>query len=197
MATISSTVMWLESMKTASPTRMSGEVLREESMASALGDDVGFALLLAAEGADLGAGVDVEFIRRLREDDGTDVAAFHDDGSVQREFLLLGDEEGADFGHLRDERDAFVDVGLARVRERVDAGEAEGEFAVSDGGFDGDRGDGVGDGGGVLKRDVALLEVPSDAAVHGAGVDVDVAEGARRGCGKRCSCRRRRCRRRR
>jgi hypothetical protein len=139
-------------------------------------DDVGFALRAAALGADFGVGVDVEFVGRLREDDRADVAAFHDERGLLGEGLLLRDEEFPDGADLRDLRDAFVDAGLADMREGIDSGDAEGEFAVMEEGFHLNGGDFAGDGVGIGERDVFLLHVPGDAAVHEAGVDVGVAD---------------------
>ena len=141
-----------------------------------LPDDVGFALSAAALGPDLGIGIEIEFVGRLRKDHGADVAAFHDQRSLPGQVLLLGNEKLADGGNLRDEGDAFVDPGFADVGEGVEAGDAENEFAFVEAGFDPGGLDFPRDGFGVGERDVLLLEIPGDAPVHRASVDVDVTE---------------------
>jgi len=146
--------------------------------AVALLDDVVFALPAAALGADLGIGVEVEFVGRFRKNDGTDVAAFHDQRGLRGQTLLLGDEEFADGGNLRDQGDAFVDPAFADVRKGVKTGDAKDEFAFVQAGFDSSRLDDPRDGLSIPERDVPLLEVPGDAPVHGAGVDVDVTEAS-------------------
>ena len=72
----------------------------------------------------------------MRKDHGADVAPLHDQRSLPGEALLLGDEEFADGGDLRDQGDAFVDPALADVRKGVDAGDAENEFAFVEARFD-------------------------------------------------------------
>jgi len=118
----------------------------------ALPDDVGFALLPAALGADLGVGVEVKFVGRLREDNGADVAPLHDQRGLRGQALLLGDEEFADGDNLRDQGDAFVDPAFADVREGVEAGDAENEFAFVEAGFDSGGPDFPRDGFGVPER---------------------------------------------
>jgi len=144
--------------------------------AVALLDDVVFALPAAAQGADLGIGVEVKFVGRLREDDGADVAAFHDQRGLPGQALLLGDEEFANGGNLCDQGDAFVNPAFADVREGVDPGDAENEFAILEAGFDSGGLDDPRNSLGIQERDVPLLKVPGDPPVHGAGVDVDVTE---------------------
>ena len=64
------------------------------------GDGVGKALAGAARGADFLAGVDVELQRRVWENDGPNVAAFHDEMAVRHQGTLLIDQAGAHGGHL-------------------------------------------------------------------------------------------------
>ena len=144
--------------------------------AVALLDDVAFALIAAALGADLGIGVEVKFIGCLREDDGADVTSLHDQRSLPGKMLLLSDEKLADFGNLSDEGNAFVNLAFTDVRERVEAGNAENEFAVVEAGFDSGGLDCPRDGFSIPERDSSLLEIPGDAAIHGASIDVDVTE---------------------
>ena len=157
----------------------------------ALPDDVVFALPAPALGADLGVGVEVKFVGRLRKNDRADVPAFHDQRRLGGEALLFGDEYPADGGDLRDEGNAFVHPAFADVRKGVEPGDPENEFALVQTGFDSRSLDHPRDGLGVPERNVPLLEIPGDAAVHRAGVDVDVTEtpgelgakGAFAGCG--------------
>jgi hypothetical protein len=72
------------SMTCASSAMVSGEVRRVESCRVARGDGILQTLAGPAPGADIGGGVDVEFVGRLGKDRGADVAAFHDDIVVAR-----------------------------------------------------------------------------------------------------------------
>ena len=75
----------------------------------AFGDGVDFAGIAAAGGADVFCGVDVEFEGCVGEDDGADVAAFHNDGGAVEVVALEGDEFFADGGDGGDGGDVGVD----------------------------------------------------------------------------------------
>ena len=142
----------------------------------ALVDDVALALGGAALGADGGVGIDVELVGRGGENDRADVAAFHDQRRKCGESLLLRDEQAADGADLRDVGDAFIHAAVARMGERIDAPDGEGECPVAQRGGDGRGADEGLDALDVAGVDAVVLHVPGDAAVHFAGADVDEAE---------------------
>ena len=112
-------MVWSELSRTVAPSAtMSGAVVRLLSAASRLAMESTSPIVAAAGGADVFGGIDVDFVGRVREDHGADVAAFHDDAGVVEVAALEGDEFVADFRDGGDGGDVGVD-GFARgVRRR-------------------------------------------------------------------------------
>ena len=69
----------------------------------ALSDLVGMALGTAAAGTDFLTGIDVNFVRALRKDDRTYVAAFHDKWPKKNEGTLVGNKALTHFVDAGDE----------------------------------------------------------------------------------------------
>jgi hypothetical protein len=63
----------------------------------AFGDGIDFTVFTAAGGTDVLGGIDVDFVGRIREDDGADVPAFHDDAGMGEVAALEIDEFFSDF----------------------------------------------------------------------------------------------------
>ena len=142
-------------------------------------------LAAAALGADLGRGRQEELDGRRRKHDGADVAALDHDVLGGPDAALLLEQHGAHLGVRRDLGDrgrhgrppdllAHVAVG---GHDAAVGGEREAGLASQGG----QRGAVVG-GHPVAQRQVG------DGAVHGAGVEVGVAEARRRAAGRACSC---------
>ena len=90
--------------------------------------------------------------------------------------MLLGHKNFSDRINLRHEGNAFVDLTFPDVREGIDAADVENQLAILEAGFDSGGADFPRHGLGILEGNVPLLEIPGDAPVHRAGVDVGVTK---------------------
>lgn len=126
----------------------------------ALGDGIGLAFGGPAAGALGGFGVQEEAKISVGEDDGADIAAFHDkagkavgggDGGLA---ALVGEQGGAHGGQGGEMGDGGVDGGGADlVFGDGGAGDGDGSTALVDGGAEGEGGEGSCDDGGVAGGD--------------------------------------------
>ena len=145
----------------------------------ALGDAVGLALGRAAARADFLAGVYVEFVGGVREDDGADVPAFHDEAAAGGEAAQQTGDDAAHRGPCGDAGDAGIHAAVARMARRVGTVDVEhglrAVFAAFEVKFFHERGD----GGLVIRGDAGIEHGPGDGAVKAAAVDITATEFAR------------------
>ena len=143
---------------------------------------LGLQLVVAALGTHLGRGGDEDLQFGVGEDDGAYVAAVHDDASVGAHTLLLADQSCTDEGQGGNGTDVAGDLERADVALYVLAVQEGDGLAVHQALVYVDVGhlglQLVGLYGAVGTEESGAEGIEGDAAVHGSGVDVDVAHGA-------------------
>ena len=136
----------------------------------------GVVLQDATVGADVGIGVEKDFYLRLGKDDRADVAPFHDHAAVDAHFALPGDHP---FAHRRMHREARGGVGhiaLANAGRHVAAIQQNAIVHRGRNQFDA-RAIGQRDHRRFAIEGASLLECfKAQSAIHGAALQVDVAE---------------------
>jgi hypothetical protein len=130
----------------------------------------------AAPGALVEGGVEVEFERGFREDVSADVATFHDEVAEAGAIALAFDHPVADFGDGGDVGGGGAGFGCADCLVGIEAIDEEPDVAVGAGEFGFPAAENARDGFGIVDIDVVSEAVPGQGAIHGAGIDVDVAE---------------------
>jgi hypothetical protein len=133
-------------------------------------------LLVAALAARFRGGIEKNFDIGVGEDDGADVAAFHNYTAAAAEVALEIDHPGANVGVDADARGSLGDVGVADALG--DVGAVEKDAAAGAVGLEGD----VGVAGETLKG-AGVVEVlighdgfEGEGAVHSAGFEVEKTE---------------------
>ena len=133
-------------------------------------------LLVAAQAAGFGRGIEKNLYVGVGEDDGADVAAFHDDTAFTAEVALEVDEPGANGGVNADTGGSLGDVGVANAFGDVFAVEedavacairAEDDFGIVREAFE---------GRGVVEVVIAQDGLEREGAIHGAGFKIEQAE---------------------
>ena len=127
-----------------------------------------------AEGADFGAGIEIDLDVGIRENDAADIAAFHDDAGARGDVALefhhdaaygwqSGDEAGGggDFGSANQIGDVFpVEEDAVVARVELDLGIAGKDLNTMR----------------VIEGDLGTDRPEGSCAIHGTGVDVDCAD---------------------
>lgn len=142
----------------------------------ACGYGVDFSVVGSTVVADGGLCIDVDFVGGFGEDDGADIAAFHDYVGAFEVVSLEFHEFCADFRYGGDGGDVLVDGGGAEVGGGIYAIDGDGRQVAVIAAGDFHFVEGADDGWGVGGVDAELEDFPGDGAVHGAGVDHDEVE---------------------
>jgi len=132
-------------------------------------------LVVAAQAADFRGGVEEDLYVGVGEDDGADVAAFHDHATRGGQLLLQADHPGTDLGMDADPGGSVGDFRVAQPGSHIDSVE-ENEIALVGGlQMDGCLGGERKQRGYVVERDARGQRLEGEGAVHGAGFKIEQA----------------------
>ena len=141
-----------------------------------LSNGIGDAFCCAAGGAHLFGGGDKVFELRFGEDDGADIAPFHDHGFAGVVLALLLYQEGADCRDRGDGGDVLIGALLGEFRGEDPALEHNGGGGTVLAEAQGNPREKGFHSSGIGRGDSLLQGVPGDRSVHGTRVDEGVAQ---------------------